>query len=202
MNLSLPTLWILLWSWTKQIPVKQTQSVSSLSEKTVRYWFRMFRIHLPQNQVLLEHIVQLDEAYFGRFGKLALVMGKQVGARKLAYHILISNAPGKIDAINFLKINVKPNTRLNTDGSAIYRHIEKYFPVSHTFDIHKKFEFTNTSEIEGMFGVLRTFIRRMYHHVTVKKFPEYMLEFYCRFSRPEIFSSPYEYLLNSLSLAT
>jgi len=28
------------------------------------------------------------------------------------------------------------------------------------------------------------------------------LEFYCRFSRPEIFSSPYEYLLNSLSLAT
>jgi len=202
LNLSLQTFWILLWSWTKQMPVKQTQEVSCLSEKTVRYWFYMFRIHLPRDQTLLEHVVQLDEAYFGRFGKLALVMGKQVGSRKLAYQILTSNPPAKIDAVNFLKKHIKPNASLNTDGSAIYQHIEKYFPVSHTFDIHRKFEFTNTSEIEGMFGVLRTFIRRMYHHVTVEKFPEYMLEFYYRFSRPEIFSSPYEYLLNSLSLAT
>jgi len=202
MNLPLQTLWLLLWSWTKQIPVKQTQDVSSLSEKTVRYWFHMFRIHLPQDQVLLEHIVQLDEAYFGRFGRLALLMGKQVGVRKLAYRILISDPPARIDAINFLRNHVKPETKLATDGSVIYQYIEKYFPVSHTFDIHKKFEFTNTSEVEGMFGLLRTFIRRMYHHVTVKKFPEYMLEFYCRFSRPKIFSSPYEYLLNSLSLAT
>jgi len=68
------------------------------------------------------------------------------------------------------------------------------------FDIHKKFEFTNTSEIEGMFGVLRTFIRRMYHHTTPEKFPDIMCEFYYRFSHPEIFSSPYEYLLNSLTL--
>ena len=202
MNLPLQILWILLWSWTRQIPVKQTQSISCLSEKTVRYWFCMFRSHLPQDKMLLEHVVQLDEAYFGRFGKLALVMGKQVGSRRLAYQILTSDPPCRIDAINFLKSHIKPNADLNTDGSVIYQRIEKYFPVSHTFDIHKKFEFTNTSEIEGMFGVLRTFIRRMYHHVTVKKFPEYMLEFYCRFSRPEIFSSPYEYLLNTLSLAT
>lgn len=162
----------------------------------------MFRSHLPSDQVLLEHMVQLDEAYFGRFGKLALVMGKQIGTKNLAYEILMSNAPGRIDAINFVKRNIKPNTQLNTDGAIIYRGIEEYFPVKHTFEIHSKFEFTNTSEIEGMFGVLRTFIRRMYHHVTVEKFPEYMLEFYYRFSRPEMFKSPYEYLLNSLSLAT
>lgn len=200
MRLPLAQFWLVLWSWTNQIPVKQTQALTSLSEKAVRYWFDSFRNHLPSDQAILEAMVQLDEAYFGRFGKLALVMGKQIGAKKIAYQILTSNSPGRIDAINFLKSYIKPNTHLNTDGSVIYRNIERYFPVKHTFDIHKKFEFTNTSEIEGMFGVLRTFIRRMYHHVTVKKFPEYMCEFYFRFCRPEMFRSPYHYLLNTLRL--
>lgn len=69
-------------------------------------------------------------------------------------------------------------------------------------DIHKKFEFAHTSEIEGIFGVLRTFIRRMYHHVTADKLPSVVGEFCYRFSHPEIFSSPYEYLLNALRLVS
>ena len=66
-------------------------------------------------------------------------MGKQTGSRKLAYTIMTSDAPAKIDAVNFLKRHVKPKTKLNTDASAIYRNIEKLFPVKHTFDVHKKF---------------------------------------------------------------
>jgi hypothetical protein len=190
----------MLWCWTKQIPVKQTQDITSMSEKGVRHWFTLFRTHLPKDQALLEHIVQLDEAYFGHFSQIALLMGKQIGTRKLAYHILIADAPGKVDAINFVRAHLKEETQLNTDASAIYRGIERHVPVTHLFDVHKKFEFTNTSEIEGMFGVLRTFIRRMYHHTTKEKFPEYMCEFYFRFCRPEMFKSPYEYLKNTLSL--
>lgn len=200
MRLPLKQFWLVLFSWTNQIPVKQTQALSGLSEKAVRFWFDSFRNHLPQNQEVLEAMVQLDEAYFGRFGSIALFLGKQIGTRKLAYQILTNDSPGKLDAINFLRNKVKPETKLATDGSVIYQGIDRYFPVDHVFDIHKKFEFTNTSEIEGMFGVLRTFIRRMYHHVTVKKFPEYMCEFYYRFCRPEMFRSPYHYLLNTLCL--
>ena len=199
-KLPLQHFWLILWSWTKQILVKQTQDLVDLSEKSVRHWFDLFRNHLPKDQEILERMVQLDEAYFGRFGKIALILGKQIGTRKLAYNILLSDSPGKIDAINFLKGNIKPETKLATDGSVIYKSIDRHFPVTHTFDIHKKFEFTNTSEIEGMFGLLRTFIRRMYHHVTTEKFEEYMLEFYCRFSHPEIFISPYHYLQNTLVL--
>lgn len=181
------------------MPVKQTEKLTNLSEKGVRHWFDLFRNHLPHNQEILEHIVQLDEAYFGRFGRVALVMGKQIGTRKLAYHILTQDAPGKVDAVNFVKAHLKKDSQLNTDGSSIYQGIERYFPLRHEFEIHSKFEFSKTSEIEGMFGVLRTFIRRMYHHVTEEKFPEYMCEFYYRFCRPEIFSSPRHYLKNTLS---
>ena len=77
------------------------------------------------------------------------------------------------------------------------RHIRSNV-VATQIDIHKKFEFGLTSEIEGMFGNLRTFIRRMYHHTTPKYLPEYVGEFCLRFSSPEIFISPYDYLEKTL----
>lgn len=73
--------------------------------------------------------------------------------------------------------------------------------VRHRVDIHKKFEFGLTSEIEGMFGNLRTFIRRMYHHATPEYLPEYVAEFAARFSHPEVFDSPLTFLTTTLAPA-
>lgn len=68
-------------------------------------------------------------------------------------------------------------------------------------DIHAKFEFAHTSEIEGMFGIYRTFVRRMYHHHWSINLEEYVREFCFRFSSPELFENPIYYLTKSLSLA-
>lgn len=182
------------------MPVLQTQDLTDLSEKGVRHYFDLFREHLPRDQRVLEHIVQLDEAYFGGMTGFALLMGKQKGTRNLAYTILPGNQPNRSDAFDFVANYVRPQSQLNTDSSSIYKNIDQRLPVSHLAEIHKLFEFSNTSEIEGMFGVLRTFIRRMYHHVTPEKFPDLMLEFYWRFSEPEMFSSPQSYLTKTLTL--
>lgn len=200
LRVPLQDFWLILWCWTKQMPVKQTQDLTSLSQKGVRHWFDLFREHLPHDQKILEHIIQLDEAYFGGMTGWALLMAKQKGTRNLAYKILSGNQPNRSDAFDFVASYIKPQSQLNTDFSPIYWGIEKRLPVSHLAEIHKLFEFSNTSEIEGMFGVLRTFIRRMYHHVTPEKFPDLMLEFYWRFSRPEMFSSPQSYLTETLTL--
>jgi hypothetical protein len=80
----------------------------------------------------------------------------------------------------------------------MYLNIDDWWQVSHKVDIHKRFEFGLTSEIEGMFGNLRTFIRRMYHHTTPEYLPEYVSEFCYRFSSPETFSSPFVYLEKTL----
>ena len=197
MHLPIQQWWLTLWCWTTQIPVLQAQALTELSEKGVRHWYDQFRHHLPQDQVLLESFIQLDEAYFGGRKGYALLMAKQEGTRKIAFHTLPHTSPGKEDAVAFLQSFVKPHTRLYTDGGSIYKHIDQWWPVTHEFDIHKKFEFTNTSEIEGMFGVLRTFIIRMYHHVGRDKFPEYMCEFCYRFSHPEMFKNPCYYLQNA-----
>lgn len=200
MRVSLQDFWLVLWCWTTQFPVRQTEVLTGISEKGVRHWYGLFRKHLPVDKQVLDHIIQLDEAYFGGWKGYTLFIAKQKGERKLAYEILSHNQPNRYEAINFLKEYVKPDSFLHTDGAKIYRGIGRYFPIKHEVDIHKAFEYSKTSEIEGMIGVLRTFIRRMYHHVTPHNFPSIMSEFYYRFSHPEMFGNPRFYLKNTLSL--
>jgi transposase-like protein len=200
LKLSLPEFWLVLWCWTIQIPVKQAMKFSRLSELTIRHWYDEFRHHLPEDEEVLEHLVQLDEAYFGGKKGRALFLGKQIGSRKLAWKLLPHSNPAREHAWYYLQECVAPNTVLNTDGAGIYKGIDNWWPIYHNYDIHKKWEFELTSEIGGMFGVLRTFIRRMYHHVTVDKLPEFIGEFCYRFSHPEIFENPHYYLEKSLFL--
>ncbi len=199
MKLSYQKFWLVLWCWTTQIPVKQAQALSGLSEEAVRRWYDKFRENLPENQEILEKIVQLDEAYFRRAG---LMMGKQQGTKKLAYLLFHKSAReiNRADAAFFLQLFVRPKSKLRTDGSGIYRGIHHWWPVRHQNEIHSKWEFEITSEIEGIFGNLKTFIRRMYHHVTPEKLPEMVSEFCFRFSSPEIFNNPLTFLEKTLTL--
>jgi hypothetical protein len=65
MKLPYQQFWLLLYCWTIQTPVKQTSVLSNLSEVTVYDWYSKFRHHLPKDVKILNHLVQLDEAYFG-----------------------------------------------------------------------------------------------------------------------------------------
>ncbi len=195
MRLHLRTFWALLWCFTQKIPVLQANKLCHVNEKTVRHWYRQFRMHLPQFEPILSGVVQMDEAYFH---SISLLMAKQVGSRTIAHRVVPKDSVDKQDACHFLFQYIEPNTKLHTDGAGIYKKIQTRWPVRHTRDIHAKFEFDHTSEIEGMFGNLRTFIRRMYHHATPKYLPEYISEFCIRFSLPEIFDSPSKYLSKTL----
>ena len=191
--------WMILWCWTIQEPVLQAMSWTGLSEDAVRRWYGRFRAHLPQETHILEHIVQMDEAYFK---DTALLMAKQKGTRKLAWDVIRGIAPNRSHAAHFIFRKVKPRSKLWTDGGAIYNGIGKWWPVEHQRDIHKKFEFTHTSEIEGIFGNYRTFVRRMYHHHWSINLDEYVREFCFRFSSPELFENPIYYLQKTLTRCT
>lgn len=195
MKLSLRTWWGLLWCWTQKVPVQQTYKLCHVSEEAVYHWFRQFRLHLPYFEPILEGVVQMDEAYFR---EISLIMAKQIGTKKVAHQILFKNSVDKNDTARFLFQHIQPHTRLQTDGGGVYRSIHHSWPVTHRTDIHARFEFGLTSEIEGMFGNLRTFIRRMYHHTTPEYLAEYVSEFCLRFSSPEIFISPLSYLQKTI----
>ena len=200
-NLKLPLTqwWVVLWAWIEGIPIKQTMNLTELSDPTVRLWFATFREHLPPEAHVLERIVQLDEAFFR---DMTLMMGKQKGTRKLAYDVIPGTAVERHHAGYFLFRKVKPHSELWTDGAAIYKGIGKWWPVEHSRDLHAKFEFAHTSEIEGVFGNYRTFVRRMYHHHWSQNLEEYVREFCFRFSSPEMFKNPRYYLQKSLKLVT
>ena len=195
MKLNLRTWYALLWCWTQKIPVLQSQKLCQVSEAAVRAWFREFRLHLPAVEPILDGKVQMDEAYFK---ELSLLLAKQVGTRNLAHQMIFKRSIDRAEAANFLFQWVVPKTKLQTDGAGIYKTIDQWWQVRHKVAIHRKFQFGLTSEIEGMFGNLRTFIRRMYHHATPEYLPEYVSEFCCRFSSPEIFDSPLSYLQKTI----
>ncbi|MBU1036711.1 transposase [Patescibacteria group bacterium] len=195
LKLSLRTFWALLWCWVNQVPVKQTVKLCHVSEVSVYHWFRQFRLHLPDFETILAGKVQMDEAYFRN---ISLLMAKEIGSKKLAHQIVYKNSVNKSEASQFLFQYIQPKSKLQTDGSSIYKKINQWWQVKHKVDIHRKFQFGLTSEIEGIFGNLRTFIRRMYHHTTPEHLPEYVSEFCLRFSSPEIFTSPNDYLAKTL----
>lgn len=197
MKLSFQEFWLVLWCWTTQIPVKQAMALCCRSEEAIRHWYDLFRNHLPEDKVILQRIVQLDEAFFK---KRALMLAKEKGTRKLAYEVLTTANVKRHHATYFLQQHIKPGSNLHTDGASIYKTIDQWWPVKHKSEIHSKWEFALTSEIEGAFGNFRTFVRRMYHHVTAEKLPELVSEFCYRFSSPELFENPRFYLEKSLRL--
>jgi len=196
LKLSLPVFWLVCWCWVEAVPVKQALKLTGLSEDAVRRWYERFRLRLPHYDANLSDTVQMDEAYFKNW---ILVMAKD-SSRQLAHVMVSESSVQRHHAAQFLERYVAPETNLYTDGAGIYRGIESWWPVNHETDIHKKFEFGKTSEIEGAFGNLRTFIRRMYHHVTPAKLPSVVSEFSLRFCRKDIFESPDTYLEKSLKL--
>jgi hypothetical protein len=196
MKISLRHLWLLIWCWQKKLSVQQTKELLSLSIPTIRRYYELFRDHLNLDfDVILEGKVQMDEM----FVKGGFVIGaKDIKNKKIKLKVIPHKYPTKNHAMNFMYRHIKPGSILCSDGGGIYMGCEKRWPVKHMREIHSKFEFAITSEIEGMWGVLRTFMRRMYHHVTFEKLPKVVAEFEARFSHPELFNSPLNFLKNSL----
>ena len=192
-KLPLETIWLLLWCWQKQIPVKQACDIIGISYPTTFNWYSKFRDKIPKERLdtILGGNVVCDEM----FTKGNCIMGaKEKGTRNIVMKVLHEKDPNKRHAIEFLTRFLKTHTKLSTDGSGIYKGCDKWHKLKHEYEVHRRFEFTLTAEIEGLWGVFRTFVRRMYHHVTNYKLEELVCEFCLRFRKDEIFENPLSYL--------
>lgn len=197
-KLSLEEIWLLLYCWQKKFPLEQAMEVTGVSYPTVRRWYEKFREHIPKER--LDTILSGEVACDEMFTKETAIMGaKQKGTRNIMLQVLHEKHPNKGHAVDFLTRFVRSNSDLFTDGSGIYRGIDNWHNLKHTYEVHSKFEFTLTAEIEGLWGVFRTFVRRMYHHVTVYKLEDLVTEFCLRFRQDELFESPQQYWMICLS---
>jgi ribosomal protein S27AE len=206
MKISLDTFWLLLWCWSNEVAADQAQKLCCVSKPTQRRWYEKFREHIPQQpfeELRLSGIVQMDEAYRGGKQGYAILgakekQGKSSKRRKMAFSVVPRPAVSRGEAFSMVTERIVPDSNLHTDGAAIYKTMEKWWRVNHFSELHKKWEFELTSEIEGLWGTLTTFIRRMYHHVTREQMEGLLREFQARQMYPEWFSSPSNFLAVSL----
>jgi len=191
-KLSLETIWMILWCWQQKYSVQHTMSMTDLSYPTVFNWYQRFRDNIPKEKLdtLLSGNIACDEMYTR--GN-AVIGAKQKGTRNIALKVVHQKSVERHHAIDFLNRFVNSHSNLFTDGAAIYKGCDKWHNLKHSYEIHKKFEFTLTAEIEGLWACLRTFIRRMYHHVTKYKLEDLVSEFCLRFRQDEIFKTPENY---------
>lgn len=197
-KLPLESIWLLILCWQKQFSVMNAVEITGLSRVSVFVWYAKFSEHIPKEllDTLLSGDIACDEMYTK--GN-AIIGAKQKGTRNIALKVLHQKSVERHHAIDFLMRFTKANSRLCTDGGSIYRGIDKWVNLKHEYEIHKRFEFTLTSEIEGVWGVFRTFVRRMYHHVTMYKLEDLVSEFCLRFRQDKIFENPENYLRVCLS---
>ena len=202
-KLSLQDIWLLLIYYCNNTPIDQASEYSGCSIPTVRNWYSKFRNNIPKEiteDIRLSNIVAMDECYKGgKKNGYSILGAKEKGTKKAAMKLLKKNSVNRRDAIDFITNHIKPNTILNTDGSKIYKTIEYYCPVKHQSEIHYKFQFTLTSEIEGLWGNLTNYIRRTYHHVTKEKIEEILYEFTSKQNNPKMFENPTNFLENTLN---
>ena len=123
------------------------------------------------------------------------IVGKK---RRIAIKVLHKSSVDRKDALEFISQYIVPESIFNTDGAAIYRGINNWWKLDHHYERHNRWEFTLTSEIEGLWGNLTTFIRRMYHHVTASSIESIVEEFLARSMYPEWFYTPSRFLETSL----
>jgi len=199
MKISLRLFWMIMWCWIKKMSITQAAGLCEVSKPTIVRWYAKFRDNMPEmDEVKLSGIIQMDEAYRGSKNHKFSIIGAKEKKGRAVLRVIPKSSVDRRDAVDFMATSVSPGSETCTDGSAIYKKIENWYPVSHKHEIHSKWEFTLTSEIEGIWGTLTTFIRRMYHHITIDSAPSIVREFSARLTYPKLFSSPDSFFKASL----
>lgn len=208
-KLSLRQIWTILWFYLNKTNIAVVAKYTGLSGKSIAHWYDTFRLQLSwelNDTLVLSGIIQADETYFGkRPNDTCLLMAKQVPTTRQRGLLCGQLLPMgyncvKTDVIEFLKAHVITGSTVYTDRSPFYGKIDQILGVKHIADNHFTFQFDHTSQIEGTFGNLKPFIKKLYGRMPLSLLRPLVLEFVLRYNNPEIFADPKAFLQHTLKL--
>lgn len=197
-NLSFQKIWLLLWCWQKQKGAGTTVDVAGVSYPTVRRWFRRFRVQLPQNNLKLSGIVEVDESFFGkqRFGAQTIVAGAiERDTRRVRLQVIPDRSQDSLEL--FLTACVDRASHLTTDAHTGYNDLE-FYGYSHERCNHSNGHFGPTNMIENFWGVLKRSLRRLYGKLTLPDLSNILKEWEQRQNNPDMFYTVTNYLQAAL----
>jgi len=211
-KLSLKTLYCLLECWLKELPVKQTVQLLNLSRQTVSKYYRKFRIMSPKiNKMFSGKIKIIDDSYFGgrRKGKRGrgaagktMIFGIYDSSLKQAKTFEIKNnlnCPYFKIVATYINHHTDKSGLFISDDFESYRIASQWLKLNHN-SINHSVRFKETNPIENVWSVLKTKLKRIYHHATPKYMAEYVKELTYRFNSRFNPDNPFTFLEKSLQL--
>lgn len=197
MRISFRQFYLLLFCWQQKFSPGLAKTTTGLSHVTITRWYDRFREFLPdfKDYPPLAGIVEADESFFGHeaSGTGAWVAGAVSRMNKdIRLQPISARDSGNLD--QFVLRAVKPDSLLVTDGYSAYAGIENFHGIVHDIGNHSKGNFGPTSHAENIWSRCDRFILRVYHQVQKHRLPQVLKELQARFSKPEIFQNPDDYL--------
>ena len=125
----------------------------------------------------LSGIVEMDETIVGKKNKTTVIGMKERSSGRVIAHKAHAD---KTTAFHLIKENVGRGAELHTDGSSIYRGIDKH-GYKHKSVNHSKKEYSRgnvaTNGIEGFWSRLKKGVHGTHHHVSKNCLQRYVDEF-------------------------
>jgi transposase-like protein len=172
-------------------PLRVSMVMSGLSYPTVRSYYRLIRQKMPNfKDIYFAGQVIADEAYLGkrRTNNQVLIMGAvSQDFTKLALEVIPDREQDSIEG--FLHKHIHPISMVISDGNPAYEDIT-WMGYGHDCEIHEKGRFKKTVPIERIWGLLKTRIRRTYHHIHKENIEEYLSEFQSKFLTRKTIKNP------------
>ena len=196
MKLKPKQLFTLLWCWQNKKSPDTARLLSSLSYTTVQRWYERFRTHLPDGSaVILEGLVQIDESYFGKQKSKqpqTIVVGAiEQGSRNVM--LRITNTRSREALEQFVQDNVKQGTMVVSDKWYGYQELP-LLGYGHESWNHSIGQFSETNQIEGLWGVIKRYLRKLYGCIPTRNLQSILNEWMARQNSKELFTSPENYL--------
>lgn len=197
-KLTYQQIYLLVLGWQQNAPPGSLRTFVGLSYPTIARWYSRFRRHLPRDKTLLNGIVEVDEAFFGRqkYQNQKILMG---AIERKSGKIKLAEIPDREqDSLEyFLWKKVHPESKLHTDAWTGYYDLW-WNGYGHELHNHSRGEFRGTNRIENVWSVAKRQLRRMYGQIKTAKLEEFALEWEARRNFPHLFSTPKAYLLETL----
>lgn len=184
-KLSWSQILVLCRAFIKNYTLESAQDAAAVSYPTVRRYYGVCRekaaTYTRVRAPFLSGRVVIDACYIGkrRNNNQAVVLGVvQENYTNLAFRIVREEDQGAVE--KFLYDTTAPWSHVIHDGHTAYADLS-WTGVTHEAEIHELGRFKKTCPIERIWALLRTRLRRTYHHVWKEKLPGYLAEFRFKF---------------------
>jgi transposase-like protein len=193
-NLGYRQIFCLLWCFQNRQSPGTARLVVGVSYPTVKRWYTKFRENIPEGNVILSGIVEVDESFFGRqkYHQQKLVVGAiERDTRRLRLRTIPDRAQDTLEL--FLTATVARSSFILTDAHAGYHDLE-FYGYSHERCNHSNGHFGPTNNIENMWGVMKRHLRKLYGCIPTSQLDLILNEWMARQNSPWLFASPQNYL--------